>query len=341
MRSKESASAVSREAHRGGLLLGALGVLAFSLTFPATRAAQPAFGVLPLVFARAAIAGLLAAALLRVRREPGPPRAAMGQIPVVAVGAVFAFPLFTTLALRDVDSTHAAAMAGLIPAITAGLAVLRAGERPDARYWVATAVGLAAVLCFAAVQGAGRPTPADGYLLGAMLAAGISYTEGAILARRHGGWRVICWAVLLVLPLSLPLTVLSLTLRHPEHVTGGALAGLAYVGAISMWGGFFPWYAGLARGGVARVGRVQLAQPVLTMIWAATFFGEAVSPAAILTAVVVLGAVVEGRRPPGSAAPTPVSGPAPFLPHQSQRRRFGQAWALRSMAEADWWRRGY
>jgi len=326
MRSKESASGLAREAHRGGILLGGLGVLAFSLTFPATRAAEPAFGVLPLVFARAAIAGLLAAVLLAGRGEPQPPREVTGQIAVVAVGAVFAFPLLTTLALRDVNSTHAAAMAGLIPAITAGLAVLRAGERPDRRYWSATGVGLAAVLCFAAIRGAGRPTPADGYLLGAMLAAGISYTEGAILARRHGGWRVICWAVLLVLPLSLPLTALSLTLRHPAHVTGGAVAGLAYVGAISMWGGFFAWYAGLARGGVARVGRLQLAQPVLTMIWAAAFFGEAVQPAAVLTALVVLGAVAAGRRHAGSTTAS---------------RRFGQTWALRSMAETEWWRKGY
>jgi drug/metabolite transporter (DMT)-like permease len=326
MRYKESASAPGREAHRGGILLGALGVLAFSLTFPATRAAEPAFGVETVVTARAALAGLLAALLLALRSEPHPPREATAQIAVVAVGATFAFPLLTTLALRDVDSTHAAAMAGLIPAITAGLAVLRAGERPDRRYWVATGVGLAAVLCFAAARGAGRPTIADGYLLGAMVAAGISYTEGAILARRHGGWRVICWAVLLVLPLSLPLTALSLTLRHPGHVTGGAVAGLAYIGAISMWGGFFAWYAGLARGGVARVGRLQLAQPVLTMIWAAAFFGEAVQPAAVLTALVVLGAVTAGRR---NTAPA------------TGYRRFGQTRALRSMAEAQWWRNGY
>jgi drug/metabolite transporter (DMT)-like permease len=341
MRHKESAFAVAREAHRGGILLGALGVLAFSLTFPATRAAEPAFGVVTLVFARAAIAGLLAALLLTLRHEAAPPREVTGQIAVVAVGAVFAFPLLTTLALRDVNSTHAAAMAGLIPAITAGLAVLRAGERPDPRYWLATGVGLAAVLCFAAAQGAGRPTLADGYLLGAMLAAGVSYTEGALVARRHGGWRVICWAVLLVLPLSLPLTALSLAMRHPHHITGGALAGLAYVGAISMWGGFFAWYAGLARGGLARVGRLQLAQPVLTMLWAAAFFGEAMQPAAVLTALVVLGAVADGRRRPAPTAARPVSGPAPFPSHTYERRWFGQAWALRSMAETDWWRRGY
>jgi drug/metabolite transporter (DMT)-like permease len=340
MRHKESAFEVIREAPRSGTLFGALGILAFSLTFPATRAAEPAFGVVTVVAGRAAIAGLLATSLLLVRRVPRPPRAALGRLGVVAVGATLAFPLFTTLALRDVNSTHAAAMAGLIPAVTAGLAVFRAGERPGARYWVATGVGLAAVLCFAAAQGAGHITMADSYLLAAMVSAGFAYTEGAILARRYGGWRVICWAVVLMLPLSLPLTALSLTLHQPSHVTPGALTGLAYVGAISMWGGFFFWYAGLARGGLARVGRLQLAQPVLTMVWSAAFFNESVQPAAALTALVVLGSVAAGRRPP-TPPPDHLFGPAPFPSLQYERRRFGQTWALRSMAEADWWRRGY
>jgi drug/metabolite transporter (DMT)-like permease len=340
MRHKESAFAFVREAPRSGTVFGALGILAFSLTFPATRAAEPAFGVVTVVAGRAAIAGLLAVLLLAARHEVRPPREATGQIAVVAIGATLAFPLFTTLALRDVTSTHGAAMAGLIPAVTAGLAVFRAGERPDPRYWLATGIGLGAVLCFAAAQGAGHISLADSYLLAAMVAAGIAYTEGAILARTHGGRRVICWAVVLMLPLSVPLTLLSLTLRQPEHVTAGSLVGLAYVGAISMWGGFFFWYAGLARGGLARVGRLQLAQPVLTMIWSAAFFGEAVQPGAVLTAVVVLGSVAAGRHRP---APTPaqLSGPAPFPSLQYERRRLGQTWALRSMAEADWWRRGY
>jgi drug/metabolite transporter (DMT)-like permease len=339
MRHKESAFGIVREAPRSGTLFGALGILAFSLTFPATRAAEPAFGVVTVVAGRAAIAGLLAALLLAARHEPRPPREATGQIAVAAIGAALAFPLFTTLALRDVNSTHAAAMAGLIPAVTAGLAVLRAGERPDPRYWLATGIGLAAVLCFAAAQGAGHLSLADSYLLAAMVAAGISYTEGAILARRFGGWRVICWAVVLMLPLSVPLTLLSLTLRQPSHVTAGAMLGLAYVGAISMWGGFFFWYAGLARGGLARVGRLQLAQPVLTMIWSAAFFDEAVQPAAVLTSLVVLGTVAAGRSRATPRPARPVTGRGSFPPFEP--RRLGQTWALRSMAEADWWRRGH
>ena len=41
--------------------------------------------------------------------------------------------------------------------------------------------------------------------------------------------------------------------------------------------GFFAWYQGLARGGVARIGRLQLAQPALTLCWSALLLGEQVS----------------------------------------------------------------
>ena len=45
-----------------------------------------------------------------------------------------------------------------------------------------------------------------------------------------------------------------------------------------MFLGFFAWYAGLARGGVAKIGQLQLAQPVLTLLWSALLLGEAVPP---------------------------------------------------------------
>jgi drug/metabolite transporter (DMT)-like permease len=54
----------------------------------------------------------------------------------------------------------------------------------------------------------------------------------------------------------------------------GAWAGFAYLSVVSAYLGFFPWYAGMARGGVARVGQVQLIQPVLTLVWAVWLLGE-------------------------------------------------------------------
>jgi len=294
MGKKESASVSGWEA--SGLLLGGLGVLAFSLTLPATRVADPVFGPVTVGVGRAVIAAVLAAIVLRCRGERLIMPALLPRLAIVVAGVVIGFPLLTAFALQDVNSAHAAVVSGLLPAATAGMAVLRAGERPRREYWLALAVGLAAVLIFAAISGAGRPRPGDLLVLGAVALAGLGYAEGGALARQYGGWRVICWALILALPILAPATAVAIVLHSPQHVSIGALAGLGYVTVFSMFLGFFAWYQGLARGGVARVGRLQLAQPVLTLAWSALLLGEHLSLATAIAALVVLASVAVGRK---------------------------------------------
>ncbi|KQC36171.1 DMT family transporter [Frankia sp. ACN1ag] len=301
MKAKESAFVGSGEAR--GLVSGAAGVVAFSLTLVATRAAEPAFGALTVGAGRAVLAAGLAAALLRRRGLPlRPPDGRVATI-VIAATVVVGFPLLTSWALADVPVAHAAVVVGLAPAATAGFAVVLAGERPTPPYWAALGVGLAAVLAFAAVQGAGRPRLADLLVLAAVALVGLGYAAGGVLSRRFDGAAVICWALLAALPVTVPLTAIGLTVHPPRQVTAGAAAGLGYVSVVSMFLGFVVWYRGLALGGVARVGRLQLAQPVLTLIWAALLLGEPLTPLGVGTAVIVIASVVLGRR-------------APLRPHQ-------------------------
>ncbi len=314
MRDKGSASVVGWKAP--GLLLGGLGVVAFSLTLPATRVADPAFGPITVGVGRAVAAAVLAAIVLRARGEQLIVPALVPRLGIVVAGVVVGFPLLTAFALQDVNSAHAAVVSGLLPAATAGMAVLRAGERPRRAYWLALGVGLAAVVIFAALAGAGRPRLADVLVLAAVGLAGLGYAEGAALAREYGGWRVICWALVLAAPILAPATALALVLHPPQHVTIAALAGLGYVSAISMFLGFFAWYAGLARGGVARVGRLQLVQPVLTLGWSVLLLGEHISIATAIAAVIVLATVTVGRKarvdqtlPAHRAAPEPPTEP--------------------------------
>jgi len=294
MAHKESASVFGWEAP--GLRLGGLGVLAFSLTLPATRVADPAFGPVTVGIGRAVIAGVLAVIVLRCRGERLIVPALVPRLGIVVAGVVIGFPLLTAYALQDVNSAHAAVVSGLLPAATAGMAVLRAGEHPRREYWIALGAGLAAVLVFAAISGAGRPRPGDLLVLGAVALAGLGYAEGGALARQYGGWRVICWALTLAAPILAPVTAIAFVLHPPHHVTVGALAGLGYVTVFSMFLGFVAWYQGLARGGVARVGRLQLAQPVLTLAWSALLLGEHITLATAIAAVIVLASVAVGRK---------------------------------------------
>ena len=275
--------------------LGLLGVLGFSLTLPATRVAVEDLDPTFIGLGRAAVAALPAAILLAIWRERLPDRRTLARLALVALGVVFGFPLLSALALRSLTSAHSAVIVGLLPAATAAMAVARAGERPSGGFWVASAAGLAAVLAFAAAQGAGAPSGADLLVLGAVALGAVGYAEGGALARDMGGSRVICWALVLSLPLTLPIGIVA-------GVSGGldapadAWLGFAYVAAVSALLGFFPWYAGLARGGVAKIGQVQLVQPLLTLAWSAALLGEHVGPETLVASAAVLASVVATQR---------------------------------------------
>ncbi len=293
---------------RYAVLLGALGVLGFSGTLPATRFADQVFNGWTVAFGRAVCAALLAVLVLWLSKQPVlPPRRALRSLWMVIGGAVIGFPLLTSLALKTVDSAHGAVVTGLIPAATAGAAILLAGERPRRSYWIALAVGLAAVISMPIVQGAGRLQPADLLLLAAVVVTGFGYAQGGVLARQYGGWQVICWALVVSLPITVPVALVSLALSPPHAPTAAALLGLAYLSAVSMLIAFFAWYEGLARGGVARVGRLQLIQPVLTIGWAVLLLGERVDLATAVAALVVLAAVAIGRNAKVDRSAPPLS----------------------------------
>jgi len=264
-------------------------VLCFSLTVPATRAAVPELGALLVGAGRSVIAGALALLVLAARRERLPAWTDLRSLGLVALGVIFGFPLCSAIALRSVPAVHALVIIGLIPMATALLAVLRNGERPSPKFWLASSFGAASVVAFGFTQANLRWVAADGWMLAAVLSAAFGYSEGARLTPRLGGWRVISWALVLSLPLTLGLSLWAVAVEPlPAAISWRAWLGLGYVGVISMYLGFFAWYRGLTRTTIARASQVQLAQPVLGFFWSWLLLGERVTPAMLFTAGFVL-----------------------------------------------------
>jgi drug/metabolite transporter (DMT)-like permease len=292
-----------RQALPPGLLLGALGVLGFSVSLPATRLAVADLDPWLVAFGRAVVAGVLSAGVLVITRALRPTPEQLRSLVLVALGVVVGFPLMTSLALQRLPAAHGAVVVGVLPAATAIAAVLRAGERPAARFWAASATGLAAVLGFALSQGGGGPGLPDLELLVAVVLCALGYAEGGRLSRELGGARTICWALVISLPATTVIAVAALA-SSGAHAGVKAWLGFSYVSLISMFLAFFAWYAGLARGGVAKIGQVQLAQPMLSLAWAALILGEHISAATVAAAAAVLACVVATQR-------TLVAGPEP------------------------------
>ncbi|MEU9778813.1 DMT family transporter [Streptomyces sp. NPDC047968] len=279
----------------GGTALAGLGVLLFSLTFPATVWGLDGFGPWSLVLLRGVLAALLAGGFLLALRVPVPERRHWGGLAVVGAGVVIGFPLLTTLALQTSTSSHAAVVVGLLPLTTSVIAVLRTRRRPSRAFWAAAVAGAAAVIAFTVQQSGGALHTSDVYLFAALLVCAAGYTEGGRLASLMPGWQVIGWALVLCLPLSAVGAAAALAVE-PVALTAQGVAGLLWVAAVSQFLGLYVWYRGMAGIGIARASQLQLAQPLLTLVWSVALLGEELSAAAPLTAGAVLVCIVVTQR---------------------------------------------
>ncbi|MFE0646361.1 DMT family transporter [Streptomyces sp. NPDC058877] len=278
-----------------GTLLAGLGVISFSLTFPSTAWGLESFGPWSLVAVRSTLAGLIAGTFLLASRVPLPERRHRAGLAVVACGVVIGFPLLTTLALQTSTTSHAAVVVGLLPLTTATFAAVRTGRSPSRAFWIAAASGAAVVLGFTLQQSGGELSTGDSYLFGALLVCAAGYTEGGRLAALMPGWQVIGWALVLCLPLMVAASAVALSIE-PVRLTAHGVVGLLWVAAGSTFFGLYVWYRGMAEIGIPKASQLQLAQPLLTLLWSVSLLGEALPLAAPVAAVAVLVCIAVTQR---------------------------------------------
>ncbi|MFT4011557.1 MAG: DMT family transporter [Nocardioidaceae bacterium] len=294
----EDSAIVHREiapAAAKGTALAFLGVLSFSFSFPATVWALDGFGPWSAAGLRGVLAALIAFVAVLADGSRLPRREDWPALLVVAAGCVVGFPLLTALALQTSSTAHSAVVIGALPMATASISALRSGRRLSGAFWLAAGAGASVVIAFALVQSHGRPTIADVYLLAALVLCAWGYAEGGRLAARMPGWKVIAWGVLLAAPVNLIVAGVALG-NEPVHLTAKAVAGMAYIAAVSQLGGFVVWYRGMGLIGVARASQLQLAQPLLTLAWSVLLMGETLTPVVPVAAAAVLACIVVTQR---------------------------------------------
>jgi drug/metabolite transporter (DMT)-like permease len=306
---------------RKGLWLGFAGVAIFALTLPMTRLAvgtpeAPLMSGIFIALGRAAVAAALSIVFLLATRAPWPRHADWLPLAITSAGVVFGFPLFTSVAMRHVEAVHASVIVGVLPLATALVGALLHRQRPSAGFWTCAVVGSALVVAYAVLRSSSagmRLHWADGFLLAAMACAAVGYAWGARLSQRMRAEHVICWALVMALPITLPMAWWT---RPVEQVPASAWWAFGYVALFSMWIGFFAWYRGLALGGTVRVSQVQLVQPFLSMVFAVPLLGERLDLLTVGFALAVIGTVFIGKKMPVRSAPTA----APVLSHAVEQR---------------------
>jgi len=279
-----------------GLLLGFLGMCLFAGTLPATRLALLGFAPLFLTVARAALAGSVGLIVLVARRRRVPSRSLWLEIFGAALCTVIGFPLFAALAMMTVPAAHGGVVLGILPLVTAAAATVFAHERPSPGFWLASVLGALIVVTFMLRRNGGMTFSAgDLFLLGTVLSGALGYTFSGRLATLMPGWEVISWQVVIFLPLAAAATFVL----WPADIATAPISswiGLGYVGLVSQYTAFFVFNAGLAIGGIARVGQVMLLQPFMIVVLALPVNGEAIDVETILFAAAVVATVLIGQR---------------------------------------------
>jgi hypothetical protein len=277
-----------------GMLIGFIGVAIFSLTLPFTRIAVQEMTPFYVSFGRGIIAGVCGALLLLLTKSPLPTRSQFKKLLITALGVVYGFPIFTSLAMKTLPSAHSGIVLGILPLAMSAMGAIRFRERPSFAYWVTAVCGTLLVLVYSMVDGGGLAL-GDIWLLLAIVTAAIGYSEGGKLAEEMGAIKVISWAMAMTLPINIPATYLFANTALTDLSTNTFISFL-YIGLFSAFIGFFFWYRGIALGGVARVGQVQLLQPFLTLIGAYLLLGEPITLLNMVFAIAVLVVVLIGRK---------------------------------------------
>jgi drug/metabolite transporter (DMT)-like permease len=282
---------------RKGLLLGALGVLIFSLTLPTTKIAMDG-GALSAWFAwagRTVLGALAGIVFLRWKGFGLPPKNAWWPIAGATFGIVFGWPLLNTIALQSTQASHAAVVNGILPLATAVIGATLNREKLSRRFWICAVLGSAVVCGYAFTRAQGAFHAADALLLLGVVLGGFGYACGAMATKYLSGSEVISWALILALPITTAITVFSWP-TDPSIVTVKSWLAFAYLGLMSQWIGFFFWYRGLALGGIAKVSQVQLIQLFCTLTFSAILLRESIDLAMIFVALTTVTIVAIGRK---------------------------------------------
>ena len=209
-----------------GFLLGLIGVVIFSLTLPITRhLTQIGFTSLEIGFGIGFLAGLAALSILLFKGhfefENLPSRSDISKFAITAIGVVFAFPIFTAVAMQTIPAGNGAIVLAAIPLSTAIFAGLLSEENPSLRFWMIAVFGFVTVTVFRLLTNDSSLSDiglGDFALLVCVVLGGMGYAQGGILGKKMRGWRVICWSLVISLPLVVPLTLVNFDFTHLTQV---------------------------------------------------------------------------------------------------------------------------
>lgn len=281
-------------------IMGVFAVLAFSLTLPITKHLTPYLSVWDIGLGRSLLAACAAAVILIAKQTPIPNFKQIIQLIIVASGIAFGFPVLTAVGMQTVPSSHGGIILGGLPLATALIGCFLLKKMPTLQFTLVAVCGFAvlAIYSFLTTGSTGdlKIVRGDLALLGAVILAGLGYAQGGLLAREIGGWQVICWTLVISVPLLLPLTFILGDFQSFTQLPASGWIAFAFLALVNSLIGFFFWYRALAIGGVARISQIQLLQTFFTFGFARIWLGEDITLLMISFMIITLVIVWFSKR---------------------------------------------
>jgi drug/metabolite transporter (DMT)-like permease len=259
------------------ILAAAFCIFLFSLTVPFTRMAALETSSEAIIFLRLIGASIICL-IFAIKDGWIPPRKSWVGILSTSLGSVIGFASLTAFALREVPSGHAAVGLAAMPMATASYSALRDRMNPGMRFWFFALTGTLLSFSFFFSMNVSDLLFGDLLLILAVFAAAFGYVEGGRMSRIHGGPRVMSWAILATLPLTIPLAIyyfMNAELKVQDF-SSTVWFSVTYLALASQSLGMFLWFKVLAKGPMEKIALVQLLQPFLTLLASIVFLGESV-----------------------------------------------------------------
>ena len=288
-------------------LLGFIGVLIFALTLPITRhLTQSEFTSLEIGFGRGFLAGIASVLILlfkgQFKKENLPSRSDINKLIITAIGVVFAFPIFTAVAMQTIPAGNGGIVLAAVPLSVAIFAGILSDEKPSNRFWIVAVIGFVTVTIFRLLTNESSIIDigfGDFALLVCVVIGGMGYSQGGILGKTMSGWKVICWALVISLPIVFPLTLLNFDFNHLTQVANDSMTTILLFAFLCLFNnliGFFFFYEGLGKGGVARVSQTDLFRPFFTFFFSVVFLDESMSFLSIFFLILIIGIVYLSKK---------------------------------------------
>lgn len=254
---------------------------------------------------RSLLAGVIAAVIAIGARLPLPrsPREWM-LLAVSGFASFAAWPMLLSVGIGLTTANHAALIMAMIPVFTGLIAAAVDRRWPVPAWWLGVlvaAIGTFALVTQRSVVAAAEPEATllgDLVILSGVGICALGYVAGGKLSPVLGTKATTFWGLAAATTVLAPTLLLLLPRTDWSAVAAEGWLAIGYMTLMSSIVGYALWFWALGHGGIARIGTLQFAQPVLTLLLAVPILGESLTWPLLLSGAVILAGVAIAQRQP-------------------------------------------